>query len=151
MDFVLPARITRALLACALLISTGQALAEESTRSASPVHVVYHIDNAARAAAALRNIRNHRAADPQVQIVVVALANGVRFLADGAEDAKGNPFEPMIDDLSFAGVEFRACNNSLVGMKLSVEDIHAEVQVVASGVEEIGRLQFRQGYAYIKP
>lgn len=136
---------------CMVWLACGPALAGPDGDEEEAVRVVYHIDESSRATSAMRSIRNHRIADPKVEIVVVALGNGVRFMVNGAEDHNGNPYEPMIDDLSFAGVQFRACSNTLVSLKLKPADIHPDIEIVPSGVEEIGRLQFRDGYAYIKP
>ena len=53
--------------------------------------VVYHIDNAeTQATKALRNVRNHLDVAPDTQIIVVAHAEGVDFLMEGAKDKK-NP------------------------------------------------------------
>lgn len=119
--------------------------------SAASVRAVYHIDDSERAIGAIRNITNHLKAAPGTRIVVVALAEGVDFLLAGAKDARGNPYEPMIDDLITQGVEIRACNNTLVGRQIAKERLHPDVGVVPSGVAEIARLQALEGYAYLKP
>ncbi len=113
--------------------------------------VVYHIDGAAQALPAIRNISNHLKAVPTLTVVVVALAQGVDFLLKDAKDDRGNPYEPMIDDLLMAGVEFRVCNNTLVGRQIDKRRLHPDVAIVESGVAEITRLQLSEGYAYIKP
>ncbi|WP_420468058.1 DsrE family protein [Panacagrimonas sp.] len=113
--------------------------------------VVYHIDDTARAIPAIRNINNHLKAAPDTKIVVVALGHGIDFMLDGAKDDRGNPFEPMIDDLSFAGVSFRICGNTLEGRQIDADQVHPEVEPVQSGVAEIARLQQTEHYAYIKP
>ena len=145
-------RFLRLMLCVALVaVLSHAASAQDGTNGKAALRVVYHMDDSDRAISALRNVSNHLAASPDTKIVVVALSRGVKFLVDGAEDERGNPYEPMIDDLTLAGVEFRVCNNTLVGFKLNREDLHAESQVVPSGVAEIARLQLREGYAYIKP
>lgn len=132
-----------------LLVPATPALADAP--AADTVQVVYHLDDAQRFIAAYRNIQNHRAAEPDTHIVVVALAHGVDFLVEGAQDDRGNPYEPMIDDLSFAGVSFRVCNNTLQARQMDPDTLHPEITLVPSGVAEIARLQAREGFAYIKP
>ena len=113
--------------------------------------VVYHIDDTARALPAIRNVTNHLKAVPTVKIVVVTLGQGVDFLLKEAKDDRGNPYEPMIDDLILAGVEFRVCNNTLVGRQIDKARLHPDTTIVESGVAEITRLQLSDGYAYLKP
>ena len=98
--------------------------------AAEPAGVVYHVDSSDRAVMAMRNITNHRKIYPELPIVVVALADGVRFLLDGTRDARGN---------------------TLNANSLDADDLSFGVEVVTSGVAEIGRLQLEKGYAYIKP
>lgn len=144
-------RIHRSLLATLILLTAVSPLPALATEAAPAARVVYHIDDAARAVPAIRNITNHLKADPGVRIVVVALGQGVDFLLKDAKDNRGNPYEPMIDDLVLAGVEFRICNNTLVARQFDKAHVHPDVSVVESGVAEIARLQFSEGYAYLKP
>ena len=113
--------------------------------------VVYHVDDTARAIPAIRNITNHLKAVPTIKIVVVTLGQGVDFLLKDAKDERGNPYEPMIDDLVLAGVEFRVCNNTLVARQIDKGRLHPDVVIVESGVAEITRLQWSENYAYLKP
>lgn len=113
--------------------------------------VVYHVDDTARAIPAIRNITNHLKAVPTIKIVVVTLGQGVDFLLKDAKDERGNPYEPMIDDLVLAGVEFRVCNNTLVARQIYKGRLHPDVVIVESGVAEITRLQWSENYAYLKP
>ena len=53
-----------------------------------------------QATAAIRNIRNHLAADPKAKITVVTHAAGIDFLLEGAMDANGNPYDALVQDLS---------------------------------------------------
>lgn len=131
----------------ALMVLALPATAEDAAAKAS---VVYHVDDHTRAIAAFRNITNQLKAAPDTRIVVVALGHGVDFLIDGAMDERKNPYEPMIDDLIFAGVEFKVCDNTLTSRQIDPDDIHPEVTRVPSGVVEITRLQ-QQGFAYLKP
>ena len=119
--------------------------------SAEPRGVVYHVDSSDRAVMALRNITNHRKVYPDLPIIVVALADGIRFLLDGTKDARGNNYAAMVEPLAMDGVTFRACGNTLTANSLTADDLSFGVDVVPSGVAEIGRLQLEDGYAYIKP
>lgn len=116
------------------------------------VKVVYQlsegIDQAVRAMA---NLRNHLNAAPDTKIVVVAFGYGVDFLIEGAKDARGNSFEAPVGALAASGVEFRACRNTLTARKIPESSLLMEAKVVQAGVVEIARLQFDEGYAYLKP
>lgn len=130
---------------------SGLSIPALAADAAAATRVVYHIDDSARAIAAIRNMTNHLKADPGVRIVVVALGQGVDFLLKNAKDARGNPYEPMIDDLISAGVEFRVCNNTLTTRQIDRARVHPDASLVESGAAEITRLQFSEGYAYFKP
>ena len=123
----------------------------EATQAAEPVDkVVYHINDASIARIALRNIENHLDASPGVKIVVVTHGKGIDFLLNDAKDDKG-AFEPQVAGLRDRGVTFDVCRNTLKGRKLDDSAVIMEAQVVPSGVAEIGRLQAREGYVYLKP
>lgn len=144
-------RNRRIVLAALLLLPMALPVEALSAEAGRVHHVVYHIDDTARAVPAIRNIGNHLKAAPNTRIVVVALGLGVDFLLQDAKDERGNPYEPMIDDLMLAGVEFRACNNTLVSRQIDKARLHPDVAIVESGVAEITRLQLTDGYAYLKP
>jgi len=116
------------------------------------VKVVYHLsEGTVQAAQALGNIRNHFNADPSVKIVVVTHGPGIDFLLDGATTPKGQAFTGAISELAGRGVEFRVCNNTLVGRHISKDKVAMEAQIVPSGVAEVARLQAREGFAYLRP
>ena len=106
------------------------------------------IDQAVRA---MGNLRNHMAGAPDTKIVVVALGYGVDFLVEGARDSRGNTFDGPVGALSGMGVEFRVCRNTLTARRIPEDKLLLEAKVVQVGVVEITRLQFDEGYAYIKP
>lgn len=117
-----------------------------------PIKVVYHMNEGVeRAPQAIRNIRNHLNADPTVKIVVVAHAAGINFLMRDAKDANGNPFDVAVQDLVSKGVEFRVCEYTLKSRNIDKKQMIDDVTYVPSGVAEVGRLQSREGYAYLKP
>jgi hypothetical protein len=134
----------RTLVAVAALALAGVAAAQDK--------VVYHFsDGLVQASNGLRNIRNHREVDPAAKIVVVAHAQGVDFLMKGAQDKNGNPYSVIVEDLKSQGVEFQVCQITLRNRKLSKDQFIEEVTYVPSGVQQITRLQQKEGYAYLKP
>lgn len=112
--------------------------------------VVYHINDASNARIAMRNIDNHIAAAPDAKIVVVTHGKGIDFLLNEAKDDKG-AYAPQVAALKEKGVEFRVCRNTLKGRNLGDEAAIMEAQVVPSGVAEIGKLQAKEGFVYLKP
>ena len=100
---------------------------------------------------ALRNAQNHLSASSDVHIVVVTHGNGIDFPLNDAEDRNGNPYEPLVQTLKAKGVDFRVCNNTLTSRKLDASAVIPEATIVPSGVAEIGRLQAKEGYVYLKP
>lgn len=137
-----------AALACAAPLTVSSATA--AGRDAVQEKVVYHINDASIARIAMRNIENHVNASPDAKIVVVTHGKGIDFLLNDAKDDKG-PYQAQVAGLKEKGVEFRVCRNTLKGRKLSDEAVIMEAQVVPSGVAEIGRLQAREGFVYLKP
>ena len=116
--------------------------------------VVYHIDDAqAQATKGLRNIRNHLDVAPDTRIVVVAHANGIDFLMEGARDAKNKDIEyaPLVSALKARGVRFEICEITLRTRNLKKDQFIMDAEFTPSGVVRIGQLQPREGYAYIKP
>ena len=130
-----------------LLPQTGFAAGKEA-----PIQekVVYHVNDASVARVAMRNIENHLNASPGVKIVVVTHGKGIDFLLNDAKDEKG-AFAPQVAGLKDRGVTFDVCRNTLAGRKLDDSAVILEAQVVPSGVAEIGKLQAREGYVYLKP
>lgn len=117
-----------------------------------PVKVVYQFsDGLEQASNGLRNIKNHLAADPSAKIVAVAFSSGVDFLLKGAKDKNGAEYSDAVADLQLAGVEFRACNNTLTRRNIDPQRLIGDVKIVPAGVVEIARLQAKEGFAYIKP
>lgn len=113
--------------------------------------VVYHINDSANASALLRNVRNHLSAAPGTKIAVVGHGKGIDFMLKDAQDDKGNPYAVTMETLSSEGVDFKVCNNTLNSRKLTAEAVAYPAKIVPSGVAEIGRLQAKEGYVYLKP
>jgi intracellular sulfur oxidation DsrE/DsrF family protein len=113
--------------------------------------VVYHIaDSETQAIAGLRSLRNHLDTDPKARITVVAIAQGVDFLMEGAKDASGNLYVGLISALASRGVKFEVCELTLANRNLKRDQFIQEADFTPSGVVELSRLQHK-GYAYIKP
>ncbi|MCL4799318.1 MAG: DsrE family protein [Burkholderiales bacterium] len=114
--------------------------------------VIYHINEGLdQASDGLRNINNHLEVNPKARIVVVSHARGVDFLMKNARDKNGNPYEIPVQALKERGVEFQVCEITLRNRRLKREQFIEEATFVPSGVGQIGRLQQREGYAYLKP
>jgi intracellular sulfur oxidation DsrE/DsrF family protein len=128
-----------------------QADAHGGPAAAVEEKVVYHINDAMLARTALRNVQNHISATPDARIVVVTHGKGIDFLLNGARDDKGEGYETQVAGLKERGVEFRVCRNTLKGRQLGDDAVILDAQVVPSGVAEIGRLQAKEGFVYLKP
>ena len=130
------------------------ALAATASAQTQPEKVVYHIDNTAtQATKGLRNIRNHLDVAPETQIVVVTHAEGVDFLMEGAKD-KNNPnidYGALVSALKARKVRFEVCEITLKNRNLNKDQFSMDAEFTPSGVVRVGRLQNREGYAYIKP
>lgn len=144
----------------ALFILLLGVVAAVPLRAAEPVQAApatvtraaYHFDaGLEQARRGLRNIRNHLMADPEARIAVVGLADGIDFMLEGAKTEGGYPFALVIEELQAQGVQFKICNNTLEARQVPRDQIVDGVEIVASGVAELARLQVREGYAYIKP
>ena len=113
--------------------------------------IVYHFNDSATAAVGMNNIKNHLSATPDAEIVVVTHGKGIDFLLDGAADKDGNPYNIKVEELQAQGVDFRVCNNTLVSRKIDPKTVLPQVKIIPSGVAEIGKLQAKEGFVYLKP
>jgi hypothetical protein len=139
-------------LSLAILLATfaaAPALASDGNADAAE-KVVYHVNDASNARIAMRNIENHLSASPGAKIAVVTHGKGIDFLLNDAKDDKG-AFAPQVAGLKEKGVEFKVCRNTLKGRNLTDSAVIMEAMVVPSGVAEIGQLQAKRGYVYLKP
>lgn len=144
----------RALTMTLALLCVGTVFADQSParKTMTAVKAVYQFDGGdEQALRALRNIRNHREADPTARIVVVALGGGVDFLLTGEKDAGGYPFELIVQDLIEQGVKFKVCVNTLDSRHLKKSRFIEWITFVPSGFAELARLQAKEGFAYLKP
>lgn len=142
-------------LLAALLLATAPMThaaqpAEAAAAASAEEKVVYHVNDSSVARMALNNVNNHLNASPNAKIVVVTHGKGIDFLLNDAKDEKGE-FAPVVAGLKEKGVDFRVCRNTLKGRNLKDDAVIMEAKVVPSGVAEIGMLQAKEGYVYLKP
>lgn len=136
---------------CFTVISLMSFATANSTAAEREEKVIYHISDSINASNALRNARNHLAQSPKAKIVFVTHGMGIDFLIDGATDKDGNPYDIAVQELAARHVEFRVCNNTLLGRKIDRSKMLSEISVVPSGVAEVSRLQIQENFAYLKP
>lgn len=116
------------------------------------VKVVYHVTRAAgQPERCLDFIRNHLTDEPGVTLVVVANGGGIDFLLNGAKAKSGAEFAGNVGDFAGQGVKFLVCEKTLQARNIGKDKVLMDANFVASGVVEAGRLQYRDGYAYISP
>ncbi len=129
------------------IASTSNAQSSGSTK------VVYHIDDAeTQGLKGLRNIRNHLDVSPQTTIIVVTHANGVDLLMEGGKDKKnGVEYAPLVGALKSRGVKFEVCEITLKNRNLKKDQFIMDADFTPSGVVRVADLQYKDGFAYIKP
>lgn len=139
------------MVAAVLLVAGFMGGCASTAEKAGQDKVVYHVNDSQNATAALRNIGNHLEVDPNAKIVVVTHAQGVDFLMNDAKDKNGNPYNIPVEALKAKGVKFDVCEITLRNRKLEKKQFIPEASFVPSGVAEIGKLQAREGFVYLKP
>jgi hypothetical protein len=122
-------------------------------QNSGPTKVVYHIDDAeTQGLKGLRNIRNHLDTAPNTTIIVVTHANGVDLLMEGAKDKKNNiEYAPLVSALKSRGVKFEVCEITLKNRNLKKDQFVLDADFTPSGVVRVADLQYKDGFAYIKP
>jgi intracellular sulfur oxidation DsrE/DsrF family protein len=122
-------------------------------QKATSTKVVYHIDDAeTQGLKGLRNIRNHLDTSPDTTIIVVTHANGVDLLMEGAKDKKNNiEYAPLVSALKSRGVKFEVCEITLKNRNLKKDQFILDADFTPSGVVRVADLQYKDGFAYIKP
>ncbi|MFO1396331.1 MAG: DsrE family protein [Burkholderiales bacterium] len=112
--------------------------------------VVFQINDKESAPTVLRFVTNYLIAEPTAQIAVVGYGPGIDFMLIDAKDPNGKPYEAQLVALADRGVAFKVCNNTLKSRNLTPAVVGAQATVVPSAVNEIIRLQTREGYAYFQ-
>lgn len=140
------------ILAAALAISGALALPASAASAAAdhPPKVVFQISDGAHASTILRFVTNYLVAEPRARVTVVGYASGIDFMLADAKDARGDPWAIKVQALAAQGVDFKVCNNTLKSRNLDAAVVAKEATVVPSAVNEIIRLQTREGYAYFQ-
>lgn len=129
----------------------GLLLAITAAASWAQDMVVYHFDDSAQQALkGLRNIRNHLDVDPGAKITAVAHAAGIDFLMEGAKNANGTEYAPLVSALKSRGVRFEVCEITMKTRGLKKDQFIQEADFTPSGVVRIAKLQ-KEGAAYLKP
>ena len=135
--------IRHTVVAAALVLASAAALAQDKA--------VYHVNDAeASALGALRNMKNHLDVDPTAKLTLVAHAQGVDFLMNGAKDKNGALYSGTVAALKARGVNFEICEITLKNRKLNKDQFILEAEFTPSGVVRLAKLQ-KEGAAYIKP
>jgi intracellular sulfur oxidation DsrE/DsrF family protein len=94
---------------------------------------------------ALRNIKHLREDKPEAEIHAVSNTSAVTMMEEGGSFE--GKIKKLIDEHD---VFMKACRNSIEGTSMEEEDMINGVEVVASGVSELARLQ-SEDFGYIKP
>jgi len=138
--------------AAALAIAGALALpaVAAASNADAAAKVVFQINDAANASTILRFVTNYLVAEPSAKVTVVGYASGIDFMLADAKDARGDPWAIKLEALAGQGVVFKVCNNTLKSRNLGAEVVAKEASVVPSAVNEIIRLQTREGYAYFQ-
>ena len=92
----------------------------------------------------VRQIANILAAAPNSKIEVVCHASGINMLM-----TLQTKVQPKVIELKMKGVEFVACENTMLEKKITKEEIIPEAGYVKVGILEIVRKQ-EQGWSYIR-
>lgn len=92
----------------------------------------------------VRQVANLLAAAPNSKIEVVCHANGIYMLV-----TLQTKLQSKISELKMKGVEFIACENTMLDKKITKEEIIPEAGYVKVGILEIVRKQ-EQGWSYVR-
>lgn len=132
--------------------ATAPAMAGSKTADQPPpaMHpkVVFQVNQATDAPTILRFVTNYLIAEPTAEVAVVGYGSGVDFMLKGAKNPAGKPYADQLKALVAKGVAFKVCNNTLKARNLTADAVAPPATVVPSAVNEIIRLQTREGYAY---
>jgi intracellular sulfur oxidation DsrE/DsrF family protein len=112
--------------------------------------VVFQINKTEDAPTILRFVTNYLAVEPTAQVAVVGYSGGIDFMLRDARDPSGKPYADQIAALAARGVAFKVCNNTLKARGLTAAAVNPPATVVPGAVNEIIRLQTREGYAYFQ-
>ena len=137
-------------------VATSSAEAQATAGAGSTVataagpKVVFKLNKAEDAPTILRFVTNYLAVEPTAKVAVVGYGPGIDFMLEGARDANGRPYAEQMAALAMRGVAFKVCNNTLKARNATPDVVAREATVVPGAVNEILRLQTREGYAYFQ-
>lgn len=135
------------MLAVSMLTVLPASAAQQPAADGGP-KVVFQITDDANASTVLRFVTNYLVSEPTAKITVVGYMSGIDFMLADAKDSRGDPWAIKLQALAGQGVSFKVCNNTLKSRGLGPDVVAKEASVVPSAVNEIIRLQTREGYAY---
>ncbi|HUL67467.1 MAG TPA: DsrE family protein [Burkholderiaceae bacterium] len=121
-----------------------------SASAASAPKVLFKLNRAEDAPTILRFVTNYLAVEPSAKVAVVGYGAGIDFMLQGASDSGGTPYADQMAALAARGVDFKVCNNTLKARNLTAAAVSPPATVVPGAVNEIIRLQTREGYAYFQ-
>ena len=111
---------------------------------------LFKLNTAEDAPTILRFVTNYLAVEPTAQVAVVGNAGGIDFMLKDALDANGKPYADQLAALTGRGVAFEVCNNTLKARNLTAAAVSPLAAVVPGAVNEIIRLQTKEGYAHFR-
>jgi len=123
---------------------------ERTAADAASPKVLFKITTAEDAPTILRFVTNYLAVEPTAQVAVVGYSGGIDFMLVGARDPSGKPYAEQLAALADRGVVFKVCNNTLKARNLTATAVNPVAVVVPGAVNEIIRLQTKEGYAYFQ-
>jgi intracellular sulfur oxidation DsrE/DsrF family protein len=123
---------------------------ENHAVAAAGPRVVFQLNRTEDAPTILRFVTNYLAVEPTAQVAVVGYAGGIDFMLKDALDSSGKPYADQLAVLADRGVAFKVCNNTLKARNLTSAAVSPPATVVPGAVNEIIRLQTREGYAYFQ-
>lgn len=134
-----------------LLVSIAMtAILSPAILAADGPGVVFHLDADDHANRALRQIGRQLDASPDIPIRVILIASAVNIALEGAKDDHGGLYSAQIEQLLAQGVQFFACENTLLSFNIPADRLAFGIDTVPSGVAELTRLQLESHVAYIK-
>lgn len=139
-----PYKLTLPILGILLCLLAGQTHAENR------VGIAFHVDSDEHMNRSLRQISRHIEGNPDIPVRVVLIAAGVRPVIEGAKDPNGGLYSAQIEQLLAKNVRIFACQNTLTSFNYSPDDLTFGVETVPSGIAELGRLQIKEHFGYIK-
>jgi len=112
--------------------------------------IIFHIDELKKWNLLLNNVNNlllsYGELAMNVSIEILANSEAVKGYISSSNILNCSVIESLLQ----CGVKFVACNNALLGMNISKEQIFPFVNIVPAGIRELVDKQI-DGYVYIKP